>query len=215
MKINRCTLYFRNRMKTNINYGGIEKFTHLLQIHKSSFAYVTRKAVITFFEIVSKDLRDIDVLQESLGIFFIEFIASVFSFSLLPYQTCNLLVFITGTFKTANFLKSDEYIPERMVNKIDETTSSMMENGLYNFYKSFYTFMLELRQSKILKQNGHNDEKGLTMDQMMFPFILYLVCLSICLIVFLIEIIVFKLKNRKRNCYIATNHHIEVVRSRC
>lgn len=57
-------------METNINYADTEKFTHLMQIHKSLFAYVTRKQAEGFFRITSKDLQDIDALQEPLGIFF-------------------------------------------------------------------------------------------------------------------------------------------------
>lgn len=57
-----------------------------------------------------------------------------------------------------------------------------MENVLYNFYHSFSKFLAEMRQSKISKQKCDNDdvEKGLTMDQMMFPLIVYFVSLGIC-----------------------------------
>lgn len=74
----------------------------------------------------------------------------------------------------------------------------MMENGLYHFYNSFSKFLVELQESKMLKQKYEVDAKqGITMEQIIIPLIGYLVGSAISLAVFLIEIIVQKFTNRK------------------
>lgn len=88
-------------------------------------------------------------------------------------------------------LTSNQYIPKRMVDKIDEATSSMMENGIYGFYKSIGTFLEELRG-----YNEFDEEitkfKPFTLQQSMGLIVLFAVMFVLTFIIFIVEIIVHK-----------------------
>lgn len=112
-----------------------------------------------------------------------------------------------------NFLKGDQYIPERMRNKFNKKMSFMMENGLQRFYESYGEYLEKLREitSSLEKDDGNDnyenfddeDFQALTMDNVRGPMILALCLFAFSCAIFAVEIIVFKLKQRR----ILTNFH--------
>lgn len=100
-------------------------------------------------------------------------------------------------------MRSDQYIPERMKKDINKATNSMIESGLQRFYRSFTKFLTELRGYRFLK-NTEDDPRALTVEQLWGPLILSVYILCFATIILVIEIIVFKLKQR-RNIAVVTN----------
>lgn len=95
---------------------------------------------------------------------------------------------------------TSEHVPERVLQKIDKTTSAMMESGLYPFYSSFSEFLSEFRMKQILNDDA-DDAYALTMEHLKIPLVIYLSLISFAFIIFIIELIVYKVKKiyRQRN----------------
>lgn len=80
-----------------------------------------------------------------------------------------------------------------MKKMIDKTTSSMTDNGLYQFYKSFTVFLMKLRAEK-LSNAEEDDFRALTFDELRGPLIFCVYLVGFAWIIFLAEIIIIKLK---------------------
>lgn len=201
-------LFHRKKLGSNVPYVGSADFNTLVQSHNGPFAYVTKKSLVTLLKIVLKDLRDIDVIKETLGkirtnfnmhiesIFFHLFYFFEFDIALLALvsemNAMTIVHFLLGSISTRYSLTSDGYISNRMIQKIDGKTSSIMENGLYQFYQSFSTYLLELKGSKFVKRDEEDDESALNMQQLIKPLIHHFGLLAICLGFLLIEVIIYR-----------------------
>lgn len=60
-----------------------------------------------------------------------------------------MFISFIGSLRCPFHLRSNQHVPERMINKIDKTTNYMMENGLHKFFKSFTAYLEELRARKL------------------------------------------------------------------
>lgn len=105
------------------------------------------------------------------------------------------------------YLTSKKYVPERLKQKIDMTTNSMMENGLHQFYKSFSTFLMDLIENRNFNQDNNDEDniQALTMEQLKIPLIIFIVLLGLSSIVFVIEVIVYHF-NRLRSRRLVNVH---------
>lgn len=106
----------------------------------------------------------------------------------------------SGSLQLSNYLVSNQYIPERIRNKFNEKSSFMVENGLQQFFESFGGFLENLRDNALTHEEDDDDSDGqqaLTVDNFQGPITLVLCLLSVSCLIFLIEIIVFKLKERR------------------
>lgn len=95
-------------------------------------------------------------------------------------------------------MQSDHYVPERMLNKIDKMTNSMMENGMNQFYLSFTTFQRKLFGRAFVKPD-EDDSQALSMSQLKRPMIVLLGLLGVAVIVFVAEKVMSKWRNRRYN----------------
>lgn len=86
-------------------------------------------------------------------------------------------------------LKSNGYIPDRLLKQIDHRTSQITENGLTQFYASFGGFYHKLR---IERSKIHDIGDSFSIGQIIVPIIIYFLLAGIALIVFCGEIIVSK-----------------------
>lgn len=100
------------------------------------------------------------------------------------------------------YLKSSHYVPVRLRDEIDEKTIWLMENGLYHFFNTFTEFLMNMRSQKVLQHDedildiDDGDIPAITFQQLKRPFLLFFSCLGVALIVFIIEVIVSKIKRR-------------------
>lgn len=88
-------------------------------------------------------------------------------------------------------MASDQHVPERLKSKIDESTLSMTENGLHQFYKKFAEFLTELCAEKLLQAEDETI-RVLTLNDLKAPLIFCSSLFGFALVVFLIEVIYFK-----------------------
>lgn len=83
------------------------------------------------------------------------------------------------------------YVPDRLLEKINRLTASMMESGLYDFYTSMAEFDRHLRL-KDLEIDEDDELKPLTFDHMKRVMILFLFLIGIAVIVFILEVYLLK-----------------------
>lgn len=95
-------------------------------------------------------------------------------------------------------MESSHYVSERSLNKINKETSSIMANGLHQFYASYCDFKQKLIERAYLKQND-DDFQALTAQQLVRPLI-FLCCLcGVATFIFIGEIVAFQWKHRNSN----------------
>lgn len=108
-----------------------------------------------------------------------------------------------GEINSQYYLESSHYVPKRLITSIDKATSSIMANGLHQFYMTFCDFKQKLieRTHSYLQSDDDDDDddQALTMKQLKRPLILLLGMCAITVLVFIAEIVVYKWNNRRRN----------------
>lgn len=99
-------------------------------------------------------------------------------------------------------MASQQYVPRRIKTKIDKSTISMTENGLFEFYESFTEFMTRVHVEKIL--NATDEEpRALVIDDLRSPLTVCSYFIGFAVLVFLIETVVHVFKARcKRRIHI-------------
>ena len=167
----------------------------------NSFVFIVEderlNAVLKILEI---DSHDFDILEESLG--------NVFAKINRTIGHCKFFVYILGEISLTYYLENDGYVPTRMIDRIDKVTSSVMENGYYQFHKSIADFKLKLRARMLEIQNpmhtsddDEDDFQPLTYENMRIPFMFLLYMYGLAVIVFFGEILYSKWTNRRTGEY--------------
>lgn len=93
-------------------------------------------------------------------------------------------------------MKSDHYVPERFIKKVDKMTSSLAESGLYTFFVSFSEFSRKFVERAYLNREEEDEEnmQVLTVKQLQRPMILIFYLWGLAVITFVAEIILVKLR---------------------
>lgn len=73
----------------------------------------------------------------------------------------------------------------------------MIENGLYNFYRSFANFVENLITDQFDKKHDDDDVAALTMEQLKIPLIIYFILSLLALVLLAIEIIIQRINNQR------------------
>lgn len=118
----------------------------------------------------------------------------------------HLEIHISGAVRNQFYLESKHYIPERFMTKINGMTSSLMANGLLNFYNSFAIFKQKCIQGDLIEEN--DDHQALKMEQLKRPMILVFGLWAVATIIFVVEAITFKWKNRRNRGQRPQNQNI-------
>lgn len=89
-----------------------------------------------------------------------------------------------------------------MKQMINEVTSAIMANGMWRYQERLGQW-IENRHAKVLLNQKYDEEyeegfEAITIEQMKFPVIILLIGLAISLLVFIIEVIVCKVKQQRR-----------------
>lgn len=93
------------------------------------------------------------------------------------------------------------YLTERLRKRIDKLSLSSMENGLVQFFFTYYTYYVVLNarsELQRLHKNDDDDLHALTMKQMMRPFYLVIGLWIASIVGFVAEIVVFKWNARRQ-----------------
>lgn len=103
----------------------------------------------------------------------------------------------SGEVKFRFYMKSEYYVPERFIEKVDGMTSSLAESGLYTFFVSFSEFSRKFVERPYLNRDvGEEDDvQVLTVEQLQRPMILIFFLWALAVIIFIAEVIWIKLKN--------------------
>lgn len=156
------------------------------------FVYIVESSRTEYFKrLLLKFRRDFDILPESLGTF-----ENLCFLHELRHQ-CQLF-FTSGAINSQYYLESGNYVPERMTNRIDRTTSLMTENGLYQFYLSLAAFKQKFVDRAYLDED-EDDFQALTMGQLKRPMILLFCLWAVAMTLFMAEVIISKWKNQRDN----------------
>lgn len=92
------------------------------------------------------------------------------------------------------FVMSEHHIPDLIKDKIDQITSSMTENGLHSFFKQLTKYLTNLQTKKL--SNADEDFRALTMEDLNAPITVCLYLLGFALIVFTVEVIIYRIRMR-------------------
>lgn len=84
--------------------------------------------------------------------------------------------------------------------KVDQTSSSMTETGLHQFYLSFADYKQKLSERTRVDQEV-DDFQDLTTSQLKRPLIIIFFFWSLAMLTFLIENIILKVNNRNRRVH--------------
>lgn len=173
---------YRNVLGRSIETAEIKYIEDVVRIPLSSL-FVTVDYAVSYAELAAENQKDIDIIQGSLGERRIIFLKPSCSSS-----TNNKIS--TGEFSNNYFLRSKFYIPKRITDKFDRVTSSMLENGLHQFYWKFTTFLLKIRGTA----ESHNFDRigedicKITLDNFHSPLLIYVSLMTLATIVFGIEV---------------------------
>lgn len=140
----------------------------ILQTERTSFAFVVSEYLREHVNFYAKNLRDLDLIPESLG----------------PLQW-------------SFYLTSNHAVPERMKNRIDQKTSSIMENGLYKFYENLDVFLVKMRASQ-LAQPEEDQERAIKIGDLRSPLIFCIICLGFASVIFVLELFMHRMEMRRR-----------------
>lgn len=92
----------------------------------------------------------------------------------------------SGSFQSSYYVTANEYISDRMKRRIDNSTCSMMENGLYRFYESYAEYRRHLRSRKL--QNAGKDEvQALNFSDLHSPLMFCSYVIALATLFFLLE----------------------------
>lgn len=94
------------------------------------------------------------------------------------------------------YINSNEYVPERVIEKIYKSTSSIMENGLNQFYESYSAFLFKLRGRTVIGDDIKHKTIYAHSVSMQGPLIMYLFNLILSLVVFMVEVIIHVITQR-------------------
>lgn len=182
----------RLRIGPGVDFKGPKSFRPLSFGYENCFIYVTEINRLDSLEKVLRLYnRDFDILDDNLGKRTRNLINKI-DLSNLWNDFSHTLDEISSQFA----LDSNHYVTERLVRKIDGLTSLMIENGLNEYFASMDAFK---RNFHDMKYSRVKDEefKELTIDQLKRPMILMVGLLIFATVIFIIQIIVSKLKSFK------------------
>lgn len=164
-------------------------FDNLCRHHDGSFIYIlNRLSAVGIEQNLVQNGRDYDILHESLGM----------KFKLNSNYDCKYCLWflhhtcVLGFAETRFYLQSKSYVPDRMLRKIDETTSAMFENGLAKFYQSFIAFQRKFIERVYLTPEDDDDVEALKMEQMIRPMTVIFYLWGISVIIFIAENIIWR-----------------------
>lgn len=92
------------------------------------------------------------------------------------------------------------YPTDRLRERINKVSISIMENGLHEWYVAYYKYVYDMvlsRQHNISNNANFDDLHSLTMDQMIRPFYFCIGFVILTIFVFIGELIIFKWKTRR------------------
>lgn len=102
-----------------------------------------------------------------------------------------------GSINFGLFLTTYQRVPEGMQRVIENADSSMVESGLLTFYRRFSSFLTKFRSKQLFGDEFDGNEvemKGLAIEQLKIPLIIYLILIGVASIVFFTELVVYKMK---------------------
>lgn len=113
-----------------------------------------------------------------------------------------------------HFLVTDQYIPDRMMEKIQLKTIRMMEGGLYKFYESLGAHLVASRRIQ-LRNNDDDDDYDEEEDEDVVPPVIFqqmkpilttfFIFIALSWVRLFVEIVSFRLE-RRRNRRIFAYH---------
>lgn len=89
------------------------------------------------------------------------------------------------------YLESDHYVSNRLLDRIDKMTSSMMESGLHAFYMSLNSFKQQFFERAYFSQTD-DEFRALTTQQLKRPMILIFGLWVLAVVVFMGEVCVIR-----------------------
>lgn len=106
-------------------------------------------------------------------------------------------------FKRNFFLASDLHVPKQVIDKFSEVSiSSLMENGWFQFVDALERFCYQIFGSVKLIQERHEfDFEPISLYEFYYPLFIYSCHLARISLVFVLEVIWFRVQGRCRRLY--------------
>lgn len=181
--------HFRNKIK-NYDYKGHGPILDLAQNQPNAFVFITLQIYVDQIFDIFNGTRDMDVIEERLGILSLK--------SLLTMKLTGFISLFEGYVPWKYYLTSDQDIPQRMKVKFEAGITSMIENGLIQFFEKIAAFLIEMKRQK-LAQAAADDFHAIDITDLKGPLVLCLSLVGLACVVFLFEILIQKLVWRRNN----------------
>lgn len=101
-----------------------------------------------------------------------------------------------GEILTHYYLKSSQYVSDRVLKMVDDTSNSMVESGIHQFYKTFGAFNHHFITVKHSNQDENEEFSALNMQQIQRLLILFICFWAFASLIFIGEMVVVKVMRR-------------------
>lgn len=107
-----------------------------------------------------------------------------------------------GSLQKNLFLASELHVPKQTLEKFNQLTLSMVENGWYKFVEMMDTFWYDIRSKGENFRHRHQlDFKPITLEDFHYPLIIYLCLMGCYFLIFVLEIIWVKIRGPWNQCF--------------
>lgn len=122
------------------------------------------------------------------------------SIFLIIFKITSILCWDKGEVYLHYYLSYHGYLPKNFTNKLKLVKRSMIESGFENFHLEFALLKYHIINGD--DSSSEFDERDtmtmLTFDQLFFFFVVYIIEIIIAILVFVIELIVYRLKAARK-----------------
>lgn len=109
-----------------------------------------------------------------------------------------IYISFVGSVQMPYYMAGSQDVPEHIKMKVEKATSSMIESGFYQFYEGFAMFITKLLAKNLPSIEADDDEwRALTVDNLKAPLIFCLCLMGFAWFVFILEILIHKIKMMK------------------
>lgn len=100
----------------------------------------------------------------------------------------------TGEIHHSYYLSYDGFVPKNLKKRLERVTHAMMENGLEQFYWTYARFTGLINYRFVINEYEETNNQILGLEQFYIFLAIYGIFISIAIVVFVIELIVYRLK---------------------
>lgn len=179
---------FRKKLKksVNITFGVAMRNNHS---EINAFACVVPETMLEQYTLSYIYFgREVEVIQEKLGEFEIRFLSNFTTIKSID-------IFCIGMLNTNFYLRSEHYIPQQTIDKINRATNDMLENGWFDFVQQLNVFIVAVKAKMTSVSHRHQFEfEPITSKDFEYLLKTFIICVSFSVFIFIMEIVYYHVR---------------------